>query len=149
MALRQVTPRPVKSGMRVPLILAVVGLVELVLYLQGKHDSGTIITEMAGSLMLAVILGAVRATRVRLFVRDGQPWMRGTWLTAVLWLASFGAHIGYESLFGGHGTSGARAGNVTIVLYLAVTYIVQRVVLLGRAQRSPVSATATAGQRWR
>jgi hypothetical protein len=141
-------PGPVKSGKRLPLILAVVGLVEFLPYLQQKHGSGVIITELAGSLMLAVLLGALRAMTVRLFIRDGQLWRRGTWVTALLWLVSFGAHIGYESLFGGNGTAGKGAGDATIVLYLAVTYAVQRLVLQGRAQRGAVTGVTAPGQGW-
>jgi hypothetical protein len=48
--------------------------------------------------------------------------------------------IWYESLFGGHDTSGVRPGNATVVLYLGVIYAVQRVVLRGRAQRGAIQA---------
>ena len=57
---------------------------------------------------------------------------RGTWLTAVLWIVSLAAHLGYDDLVAGHvaGKNGGNVGDATIVLYLVVTLTVQRFMLL-------------------
>jgi hypothetical protein len=44
---------------------------------------------------------------VRVWVDGGQAWRQGSWLTAVLWIVSLGAHLGYDYLVEG---KGAKAG---------------------------------------
>ena len=55
---------------------------------------------LAGSLVLAAIFGAARAATVRVWMQNGQAWMKGNVLTAVLWVAAVGAHLGYDYLAG-------------------------------------------------
>jgi hypothetical protein len=48
-------------------------------------------------------------------------------VTAILWVLSLAAHLGFDylaggHLAGGHGTGGASFGSATILLYLAVTF---------------------------
>ena len=54
---------------------------------------------------------------------------QGTVLTALLWIASVAAHLGYDKLAGG--TAAGDVGAATMLLYFAV----QRRVLLTRAAR--------------
>jgi hypothetical protein len=131
---RQLTPRQVKSGFRVPLVLAVIGLVQLMPYLHQHHDTTAITAALAGSLVLAAGFGLARAATVRLSFRQGEWWSQGTWLTALLWLAAVAAHLGYDALTGHGGTSGV--GSVTLLLYLAVTFTVQRLAVGIRTRRS-------------
>jgi hypothetical protein len=135
---RQMIPRRVRSNMRIMLILAIIGLVQTVQYLHGRHVDATIVAEIIGSLVLAAVFGLARASTVRLFFKDGQWWTRGNWITAILWVVSVAAHLGFDYLVAGHGSSGTSFGNATILLYLAVTFTVQRLVVIARAQRREV-----------
>jgi hypothetical protein len=136
---RQLIPRRVRSNTRLVLVFAVIGLIQTGQYLHGRHVDATLIAEILGSLVLAGLFGLARASTVRLFYRDGQWWSRGNWLTAVLWVVSVAAHLGFDSLVGGHGTASTSFGNATILLYLAVTFAVQRMIVIARSQRMPVS----------
>ena len=136
---RQLIPRRVRSNMRIVLVLAVIGLIETVQYLNGRHLDATLIAEILGSLVLAAVFGLARASTVRLFLRDGQWWSRGNWVTAILWIVSVAAHLGFDYLVGGRGAGSASFGNATILLYLAVTFAVQRMVVIARSQRMSIS----------
>lgn len=134
---RQLRVRPVRSNLRIMLILAVIGVVEVAQYLKGvHHDSGTIAAELAGSLMLALAFGVVRAFTVRLSFRDGQWWAQGNWLTVVLWVVAVAAHLGYDYLVSGGGSKAGQFGNATLLLYLAITFGAQRLIVQARAQRA-------------
>ena len=81
---RQLQPRPVRDNFRLPLILGVVGVVELVDYLQHRPHGTGVIAALAGSLVIAAVFGAIRAATVRVWVDGGQAWRQGNWLTALL-----------------------------------------------------------------
>ena len=136
---RQLIPRRVRSNMRIVLILAVIGLIETGRYLNGRHLDATLIAEILGSLVLAAVFGLARASTVQVFFRDGQWWSRGSWVTAILWIVSVAAHLGFDYLVGGRGAGSASFGNATILLYLAVTFAVQRMVVIARSQRMTIS----------
>jgi hypothetical protein len=136
---RQLIPRRVRSNMRIVLILAVIGLIETGRYLNGRHLDATLIAEILGSLVLAAVFGLARASTVKVFFRDGQWWSRGSWVTAILWVVSVAAHLGFDYLVGGRGAGSASFGNATILLYLAVTFAVQRMVVIARSQRMTIS----------
>jgi hypothetical protein len=137
LVVRQLRAQPLNATFRLPLILGIVGLVELVEYLGKHHVSGIAIGALAGSLVVAAAFGAVRAATIHLWVQDGQPWRKGNWLTGILWVLSFAAHFGIDFLIDPHNPNGGLAGS-TILLYLAVTYTVQRLIMQARAQRLPV-----------
>jgi hypothetical protein len=137
---RQVMVRPVRSSLRLPLILAVIGVVQLTQYLKTVHDTSTVVAGLAGSLVLAAVFGAVRAWTVRVWDRGGQAVSQGNWITAGLWLVSAAAHFGYDALVTPASSKGLATAS--ILLYLAVTYAVQRLVVQYRAQRLPVQAAA-------
>jgi putative effector of murein hydrolase LrgA (UPF0299 family) len=105
---RQLRTRPVNaSGLRILAILAilaVVGVVETTQYLQKNHGGTVTYAAIGGSLALAAIFGALRAATVRIWLKDGQPWSRGSGLTASLWIVALAAYLGYDSLVAhGHG----------------------------------------------
>jgi hypothetical protein len=136
---RQVIARPVKSNMRLPLILGVIGVVETYQFLKGQHIGATIIAELIGSLVLAAVFGLARAATVRLSFRQGQWWSQGNWLTAILWVVSLAAHLGFDALVSGqHGHE--SLGQATILLYLAVTYAMQRLIVQARCQRLAIGS---------
>ena len=135
---RQLIPRRVRSNMRIVLVLAVIGLIQTGQYLHGRHLDATLFAEILGSLVLAGLFGLARAATVKLFLRDGQWWSRGSWVTAILWVVSVAAHLGFDYLVGGHGTGSTSFGNATLLLYLAVTFAVQRMVVIARSQRMSI-----------
>lgn len=140
---RQLVARRVSaSSLRLTLILGVIGVVEAVDYLS-KHHGGTLtIAALAGSLVLAVVFGLLRAATVRVWIKDGAAWTQGNWLTALLWVVAVAAHLGYDALFDHHkATSGV--GSATIVLYLAISLAVQRGLVLLRARRLDPAAAGT------
>jgi len=139
---RQLVPRPVQDNLRLSLILAVIGVIELFSFLKNHHFDGTIALGLVGSLVLAAVFGAARAAVTRVWIQDGQPWRKGGWLAAVLWVVSLGAHLGYDALV----YKNSALGGVTILLYLAVSFTVQRVILLARAQRLPVGPGTVGGR---
>jgi len=131
---RQVIPRQVKSSMRIPAILGIIGVVQTYQFLKGEHVDAVIIAELAGSLVLAAAFGLARAATVRLSFRQGQWWSQGSWVTAILWVLSLGAHLLFDALVSGrHGH--ASLGQATILLYLAVTYAMQRLAVQARCRR--------------
>src|SRR3984957_12286878 len=138
---RQLMARRLNENYRLSVILAIVGLVEFANFLKsvhGPHDDGRIVVALAGSLVLAALLGAARALTVRVWRQDdGQLMRQGTWVTAVLWIVSLAVHLGYDELVAGHiaGSNGGNVGDATIVLYLMITLAVQQFLLLARVRR--------------
>jgi hypothetical protein len=70
--------------------------------------------------VLAAITGAIRAMTVRVWIQAGQALRQGTRITAVLWVASLGVHLGYDYLVDGKGPQSGR-GSASLALYFAVT----------------------------
>jgi hypothetical protein len=141
---RQLVARRVSaSGVRIALILAVLGVLETVQYLQKQHHVGGIaVAALGGSLVLAIAFGVARAVTVRIWQKDGTTWSQGSWITALLWIAALAAHLGYDYLLDKHhGTAGL--GAATILLYLAITLGTQRLVLLQRASRLSPGSPST------
>jgi hypothetical protein len=56
----------VRGNQRLVLVLAVVGLIVAVEYMQKLHSLSAAIVPLAGSLVLAAVFGAVRAATVRI-----------------------------------------------------------------------------------
>jgi peptidoglycan/LPS O-acetylase OafA/YrhL len=132
---RQVMPRPVRSASRLMLVLGVIGLVEAVQFFQHDHRAGpVVVAALAGSVVLAALFGVLRARTVKVWMKDGMPWSQGNWLTGLLWVIALAAHLGYDYLLD-HSKDTAHLGDATIVLYLAVSLIVQRVIISQRASR--------------
>ncbi len=139
---RQLRSRPLRGNQRILLVLLLLGLVEAWGYFHGgKHSASAAAVALAGSLVLAAVFGAVRAFTVRIWTQDGQPWVKGNWLTAALWVLALAAHLGYDYLVGQHKDIG-DIGGATVVLYLAATLAAQRIVVSYRAQRlDPVAVS--------
>jgi hypothetical protein len=146
---RQLVTRRLSESYRLSAILGILGIVEFVQFLSGHpHDDGGIAVAVVGSLVLAAGFGAVRALTVRVWRENGQLLRRGTWLTAVLWIASLAAHLGYDYLVAGHitGKNGGNVGDATILLYLVVTLFVQRYIMLNRAARQEATGQIPLGE---
>ena len=142
---RQLAARPVNaSALRLIAILVIIGLIQTYQFLSKGHDHPLTFAALGGSLVLAAIFGALRAGTVRVWLQDGQAWSQGNWVTAVLWVASLVAHLGYDVLVV-HGPGARGLGTATIVLYLAVTLGFQRVLVLRRAHRLQLAGPAAPG----
>ena len=132
---RQLSARPVNaSALRLIAILVVIGLIQTYQFLSKGHNHPLTFAALGGSLVLAAIFGALRAGTVRVWLQDGQPWSQGNLVTAVLWIGSLVAHLGYDVLVV-HGPGARGLGTATIILYLAVTLGFQRVLVFRRAHR--------------
>ena len=132
---RQLQARPAKADLRLPLILAVLGIIDLTGFLgQHGHHPGYVFAALAGSFILAVAFAAARAATVHVWVDNGQPWRKGTTLTAVLWIVSLAVHLGYDYLVDGRGPM-AGLGAASLAMYFAITYTVQRLIVQARARR--------------
>jgi hypothetical protein len=140
---RQLQPRPIRDNVRLPIILGVIGLVELIQFLSKHHGSKTFLV-LGGSLVLAVVFGAFRAATTHVWIEGGQAWRRGNWITAVLWIVSLVGHLGYDYLVDGKGPL-AGLGSASLLLYLGVTLLIQGLILLARASRLPGAPGPGAG----
>jgi len=100
---RQLATRRLSESYRLSVILAVIGIVEFADFLKGHpSDDGGIAAAVVGSLVIAAVFGAVRALTVQVWRGEGGHLLRkGTWLTAVLWVLSLAAHLGYDDLVAG------------------------------------------------
>jgi len=79
----------------------------------------------------ALLLGTLRALTVKIWTTNGWVVRQGTWLTIGLWVVSLALHFA-----GDLGTQHSGTGNLeasSFLLYLAVTYGVQRYVVHRRA----------------
>ncbi|HEY6494111.1 MAG TPA: hypothetical protein VIZ43_12605 [Trebonia sp.] len=136
---RQLVTRRLSENYRFSLILAIIGIVEFATFLKSHpNDDGGIAEAVVGSLVIAAVFGAVRALTVQVWRGpDGQLLRKGTWVTALLWIISLAAHLGYDDLVAGHiaGKNGSSVGDATILLYLVVTLTIQRFILLRRVAR--------------
>ena len=144
----QLATRRLSESYRLPIILGVIGIVELANFLKGHpNNDGGIAEALVGSLVIAAVFGAIRALTVRVWRENGQLLRKGTWLTAVLWILSLATHLGYDDLVAGHitGKNGGNVGDATVLLYLVVTLTIQRLVLLNRVARQEASGQIPAG----
>jgi hypothetical protein len=67
-------------------------------------------------------------------VDQGRPALaQGRWLAGALWVLAVAAHLGYDEYI----YKNAKLGSVTILLYLAVSLLVQGVILQAKALRLP------------
>jgi hypothetical protein len=139
---RQLATRRLSESYRLSVILAIIGIVEFVNFLNGHpNDDGGIAVAVVGSLVIAALFGVVRALTVRVWRENGQLLRKGTWLTAVLWILSLAAHLGYDALVAGPATgkNGGNVGDATVLLYLVVTLTIQQFILLDRVKRQEAS----------
>lgn len=125
---RQLQVRPVTSRVLLPVLLIALGVASEASYSHLHPVSGPALAVLAGLLVLdAGVLGALRARTVRLWRDGGQVWRQGTWLTVALWLAGLAIHVAVDQA--------DHLGSSSLLLYLGITYLVQRLVLLSRARR--------------
>jgi uncharacterized membrane protein len=132
---RQLQVRPVReqSSLRIALILGVIGIAELINAAHGHSLRATAVAWLALMVIVGAALGAVRAFTVKLWRLDnGMSMRQGSVVTAILWVISLGAHLAMESRIDA-ASKIAGFGASSLLLYLAVTYGVQREVVRWRA----------------
>ena len=84
---RRLAGEPLRAG-RVtifPLVIAVVGLYQLS---RAPHLTATDIGVIGLEALVAVVLGVVRGSTIKVFVRDGHLWQKYSWATVGLWVGS-------------------------------------------------------------
>jgi hypothetical protein len=128
---RRIRSVPRVLSLRFPVILGVIGLIDLVSYTSDHHAShSAYLWVLATFIVGGVILGAIRALTIKLWTSNNWVVRQGTGLTMALWVVSLALHF----LSGADAKGGA--GNLeaaSFLLYLAITYGVQRYVLHRRA----------------
>ncbi|HEX3786244.1 MAG TPA: hypothetical protein VHW44_00155 [Pseudonocardiaceae bacterium] len=131
---RQTQKRSVREDRKptLLLILAVIGVLDLVNYLKDNPANGTAIAMLTASLVLAAGFGVIRAYTVRLWREDGTLWRQGNALTIVLWLVAIGLHFGADFLID-HDNPAKGLSSAALMLYIAVSFGVQRLVVQSRA----------------
>ncbi|HEY0279785.1 MAG TPA: hypothetical protein VGC32_16100 [Solirubrobacterales bacterium] len=120
-------------GYLLPLIVAAIGMFEVVRYGEDHPLGASGIALLAASLVVAAAFGAIRATTVRLWVDDGRLLRQGTLITAALWLIAIAVHLAGDRVIAPHDAD--RIGAVSLLLYLGVSLAVQRAALGERARR--------------
>ncbi|WP_406640164.1 hypothetical protein [Amycolatopsis sp. WGS_07] len=139
---RQLQVRRADRPPVVLLVISVLGVASLGFALAKTTPTTAAILLLAFSFVLAAGFGVLRAYTMRLWRTDGTLWRQGNWRTAALWLISFGIHLGLDFAVDAvnpvHGLGGA-----SILLYLAVSLVAQRLTVHSRAhdaRRSPSNA---------
>jgi hypothetical protein len=131
---RRVRPVPLRLRLGFPMVLAVLGMIQLVDYTAHRHlPAGAVGVLLASLVIGAGLLGAARAASVRLWPQPPFVLRQGTPVTMVLWLVSFALHFaaGWGITAAG-GPSGLAAAS--FLLYLGITYGVQTAIAHRRAE---------------
>lgn len=130
---RKVRRVPARLGLRIPLLLSVIGVVEVADFTRQHPLRPEVVGILALTLAVAAVgLGAVRALTVRVWATEGIVLRQGTWLTIALWLVSLGAHLAAAAWISAVKGPGGLP-SASLLLYLGLTYGVQRAVVHRRA----------------
>ncbi|MGP0032556.1 MAG: hypothetical protein ACLPVF_18890 [Acidimicrobiales bacterium] len=129
---RRIRPVPRVLHLRLPVLLGIIGLIEILDYGDGHHVSaGAFWLVIAATVVGAGLLGFVRALTVRIWPSNNWVVRQGTWLTMALWVLSFALHL--TSGFGAAHLGAAGLATSSFLLYVALTLGVQASVVHGRA----------------
>ncbi len=132
--LRQVRVRPVPRVFhpRLPVVIGVIGLLEMFSYAGNHHVSSTAWLWVAGTLVVGALgLGVLRGLSMRVWTGNGWVLRQGGAITMALWLVSLLVHFVGDA---GQGHSGAAGlEGASFLLYLGVTLSVQYYVVYRRA----------------
>ena len=132
--LRQVRVRPVPRVFqpRLPVVIGVIGLLEVFSYAGNHHVSSSAWLWVIGTLVVgAVGLGVLRGLSTRVWAGNGWVLRQGTALTMGLWLVSLLVHFVGDAEQGHAGAAGLEGAS--FLLYLGVTLCVQYYVVYRRA----------------
>jgi hypothetical protein len=135
--LRQVAVRPVPRVLRLqlPIIVGVIGLLELSSYAGSHHHiAGSAWAWVLGTLVVGAIgLGYLRGLTVHVWSAGNWVLRQGTGLTMALWLLSLAVHFAGD-IFGAHAHDGTGLEGSSFLLYLGLTLGVQTAVVHRRAE---------------
>jgi FtsH-binding integral membrane protein len=129
---RRLAGEPLRAG-RVtifPLVIAVVGLYQIS---RVPHLTATDIGVIGLEALVAVVLGMVRGSTIKVFVRDGHLWQKYSWATVGLWVGSILLRFG---MTGGGMLLGADKSVMqsAILLTLGLTFAGEGAVIALRAR---------------
>lgn len=135
---RQLREQPIKEERttRLPLILGVVGLFEIVAAISAKPTGLDLITTLllVGGLLSGAVFGWIRARTTHVWYDDGKLMRQGNALTIVLWIVGLAIHLVLEELDGHLNSASATIASSSLLLYMAISLGVQRYVTLQRAR---------------
>ena len=132
---RRIRPVPRVLNFRFPMILGVIGLIDLLGYTDNHHHhvtGGDWAWVLATLVVGALLLGGVRAATVKVWTSNQWVVRQGTWVTIGLWVLSLALHFVSDVGAAHNGAGNFEASS--FLLYLAVTYGVQNYVVHRRAQ---------------
>jgi len=132
--LRQVRVRPVPRVFqpRLPIVLGVIGVIEMASYAGDHHVSSAAWWWVAGTLLVGALgLGALRGLTMRVWAGNGWVLRQGTALTMALWLVSLVVHFAGDA--GSDHAGAAGLEGASFLLYLGVTLAMQYYVVFRRA----------------
>lgn len=138
---RQLQERPVKEerGFGGLFIVGAIGLVQLFDYVQidPKSFIFNAVLFLVFSLLLAVLLGWLRARYMHIWRDKGQLMRQGNVGTILLWALSIALHylLDILALHLPHGKAIVGLASASVVLHIALSLGVQQYVVLQRAKR--------------
>jgi hypothetical protein len=143
---RRIRSVPRRLSLRFPVVVGVIGLIDLLSYSDTHHPSHHDYLWLLGTLVVGgLLLGAIRALTVKIWTSNSWVVRQGTGLTMALWVVSLVLHF-----LGGIGAQHAGAANLeasSFLLYLGLTYGVQNFVVHRRAVPLWNALGPEAGQR--
>jgi hypothetical protein len=144
---RRIRPVPRTLHLRLPFILGILGVIEVLDYTGGHHVSAGAFWLVVGATVVgAGLLGLVRALTVKIWETNNWVVRQGTWLTMVLWVLSLALHL--TSGIGAAHIDAAQFEASSFLLYLALTLGIQAYVVHLRAIPHWNSLGPQAGSRF-
>ena len=140
--LRQIRVRPVPRVYqpRLPVVIGVIGLIEMLSYAGDHHVSGSAWVWVLGTMLVgAVGLGALRGLSMRVWASNGWAVRQGNAVTMALWLVSLLVHFAGDA--GGNHAGAVGLEGASFLLYLGLTLGVQ-----GYAGAPPCAAAVGAAR---
>ncbi len=129
----RVVPVPRVYQPRLPIILGIIGLLELTSYAGGHHVSSSAWGWVLGTMLVgAVGLGALRGISMRVWKTNGWVVRQGTAVTMALWLVSLVVHFVGDA--GSTHSGGSGLLGASFLLYIGLTLGVQYYLVYRRAQ---------------
>lgn len=126
----QFRTRPVSRDVKLtmPLIMLILGLYSFNNFLDTHQLTSLSWMSIALSFtILAIGMASIRASTVKLWVKDGIVYRKGTLLTLFLWLVSIILHQVLNHV--GH------VGESTTPIYFSITFTLQKMIVKKRAER--------------
>ena len=129
----RVVPVPRVYHPRLPIILGIIGLLELTSYAGDHHVSSTAWAWVLGTMLIGALgLGALRGISMRVWAANGWVVRQGNAVTMALWLVSVLVHFVGDT--GSTQAGGAALLGASFLLYLGLTLGVQYYLVYRRAQ---------------